>query len=290
MTARIGARPLLRLQATTNNIAHYRGGARSHRQPGNSGYLRPHQRRCAHPRLRLLAHRIHGSPAPRGGRMLDRGVWPVRAHVRPDVADTAGQSRKRGCMSKHPSPQETEWPEDAIFNLWHSTLPIDRFLALLHTYGITCLADIRTVPRPRHNPQCSGDALADALKPENIEYAPLPLARARRFTASAQKLSEHRLAQRRLSVTPITCRPRRFEEGLATLVHVSRQRRVAVMCAEAVPWPCHRSVVADALSVRGIPAVEILSESSYRLHKLTPFARVKGTQITYRSGQSALLL
>ena len=88
-------------------------------------------------------------------------------------------------------------------------------------------------------------------------------------------------ATQAFAVMPITCRPKRSKEGLATLVHMSRQKRTAIMCAEAVPWRCHRSLVADALSVRGIPAVEILSESSYRMHKLRPFAQVEGTQITY---------
>ena len=81
-----------------------------------------------------------------------------------------------------------------------------------------------------------------------------------------------------------------FEEGLAMLIHMSHQERVAIMCAEAVPWRCHRSLVADALNVRGIPAVEILSESNYRMHKLTPFARVEGTQITYPPQQATLPL
>ena len=77
-------------------------------------------------------------------------------------------------MSKHPSLQETEWPEGAIFTVGHSTLPIERFVALIHAYGIGCLADIRTVPRSRHNPQFNGDALGHALKPQNIDYVPLP--------------------------------------------------------------------------------------------------------------------
>ena len=73
-----------------------------------------------------------------------------------------------------------------------------------------------------------------------------------------------------------------FAEGLATLIHMSRQKRTAIMCAEAVPWWCHRSLVADALSVRGIPAVEILSESSYRLHKLNA-VRARGGNAHYLS-------
>ena len=77
-------------------------------------------------------------------------------------------------MSTKPPPQEAHWPEGAIFTVGHSTLPIERFIALLHTYGITCLADIRTVPRSRHNPQFNGDALGNALKAESIEYISLP--------------------------------------------------------------------------------------------------------------------
>jgi uncharacterized protein (DUF488 family) len=77
-------------------------------------------------------------------------------------------------MGEHPSPQGTEWPEGAVFTVGHSTLPIERFVDLLHAYGIECLADIRTVPRSRHNPQFNGDALGHALKPENINYFPCP--------------------------------------------------------------------------------------------------------------------
>ena len=80
-----------------------------------------------------------------------------------------------------------------------------------------------------------------------------------------------------------------FEEGLDALIRLSREQRTAIMCAEAVPWRCHRSLVADALEVRGIPVVEILSEQSARLHKLTPFARVDGTAITYLPEQMGLL-
>jgi len=74
-----------------------------------------------------------------------------------------------------------------------------------------------------------------------------------------------------------------------SLIELSRRKRVAIMCAEAVPWRCHRSLVADALCVRRVPAVEILSESSYRMHTLKPFARVEGVRITYPSDQATLL-
>jgi len=70
---------------------------------------------------------------------------------------------------------------------------------------------------------------------------------------------------------------------------MSCEKRVAIMCAEAVPWRCHRSLVADALGVRGVPVIEILSQRSYRVHELTPFAHVEGVRITYPSEQAALL-
>ena len=80
-----------------------------------------------------------------------------------------------------------------------------------------------------------------------------------------------------------------FENALEALIRMGREKRVAIMCAEAVPWRCHRSLVADALAVRGVPVVEILSDSSYRMHKLTPFAQVEGVRITYPPDQAKLL-
>ena len=155
----------------------------------------------------------------------------------------------------------------------------------LSTFG---LADIRTVPRSRHNPQFNGDALARALKPENIEYVSLPALGGLRHARKDSSNTGWRNTSFRAYADYMQTEA--FEEGLATLIHMSRRKRTAIMCAEAVPWRCHRSLVADALSVRGIPAVEILSESSCRMHKLTPFAKVEGTQITYPPEQGTLVL
>jgi len=80
-----------------------------------------------------------------------------------------------------------------------------------------------------------------------------------------------------------------FQEGLESLIDMSRQKRVAIMCAEAVPWRCHRSLVADALAIRDIPVVEILPDERYRMHKLTPFALVEDRQITYPPEQDSPL-
>jgi uncharacterized protein (DUF488 family) len=191
-------------------------------------------------------------------------------------------------MSKTVPPEKTVWPDGAVFTVGHSTLPIARFAALLHIYGITRLADIRTVPRSRHNPQFNGDALDGMLKSENIEYVALPALGGLRHARKDSPNAGWRNASFRGYADYMQTAA--FADGLATLIDMSRQRRVAIMCAEAVPWRCHRSLVADALHVRGVPAVEILSESSCRLHRLTPFARAEGTQITYPPEQTALML
>jgi uncharacterized protein (DUF488 family) len=190
-------------------------------------------------------------------------------------------------MVDQPPPQSTQWPEGAIFTVGHSTLPIERFAALLHAYCIERLADIRTVPRSRHNPQFNDNALAEALRVENVDYVPLPALGGLRHARKDSPNTGWRNASFRGYADYMQTEP--FEDGLEVLIQMSRHNRVAIMCAEAVPWRCHRSLVADALSIRDIPVIEILSETSYRMHKLTPFARVEGTSITYPPDQASLL-
>jgi len=187
-------------------------------------------------------------------------------------------------MNKIPPPQEAEWPKGAIFTVGHSTLPIERFIALLHTYGIVTLADIRTVPRSRHNPQFNADALAAVLKDAHMDYVPLPALGGLRHARKDSPNTGWRNTSFRGYADYMQTAA--FADGLEMLIGMSGRKRTAIMCAEAVPWRCHRSLVADALSVRGIPAIEILSETSWRPHTLTPFARVKGTEITYPPDQA----
>lgn len=190
-------------------------------------------------------------------------------------------------MSEHPPPQQAHWPEGAIFTLGHSTLPIEAFLALLQTYGIERLVDIRTIPRSRHNPQFNDTALAGSLKARHLEYAHLKaLGGLRRPGKDSPNTGWRNEGFRGFADYMQT---EEFRDALAVLIRMSCEKRVAIMCAEAVPWRCHRSLVADALGVRGVPVVEILSASNYRMHELTPFARVEGVGITYPSAQATLL-
>lgn len=190
-------------------------------------------------------------------------------------------------MSEHLLPQEAHWPEGAIFTLGHSTLPIERFIAVLQAYGIERLADIRTIPRSRHNPQFNDSALANSLAAQHLDYVHVKalggLRRARKDSPNTGWRNEGFRGFADYMQTE------EFQDALEALIQMSRLKRVAIMCAEAVPWRCHRSLVADALSVRGVPVVEILSETSYRMHTLTPFAQVQGLRITYPPDQRTLL-
>src|SRR5262245_15421979 len=201
---------------------------------------------------------------------------------RPILAASEG-----GSLSKQPQPQDAAWPVGTVFTVGHSTLPIERFLALLAAYGIEQLADVRTVPRSRRNPQFNADALRNSLAAAGIEYVPLGelggLRKPRKDSPNSGWRNESFRGYADYMQTE------QFGDGLDRLLELAAQHRTAIMCAEAVPWRCHRSLVADALSVRGTGVVEILSETSYRDHALTPFARVSGTTVTYPPAQDRLL-
>jgi uncharacterized protein (DUF488 family) len=192
-----------------------------------------------------------------------------------------------GDVSKQPRPQDAAWPARTVFTVGHSTLPIERFLTVLAAYGIEQLADVRTVPRSRRNPQFGADALRKSLEAVGIVYLPFGelggLRKPRPDSPNSGWRNESFRGYADYMQTD------EFAKGLERLIDLAAQRRTAIMCAEAVPWRCHRSLVADALTARGIGAVEILSETSYRDHALTPFAQVSGTAVTYPPAQDRLL-
>lgn len=182
-------------------------------------------------------------------------------------------------MSDHVLPQDARWPKDTIFTVGHSILPIEHFVELLKVYGIEQLADIRTMPGSRHNPQFGGDALATSLEAADIEYEYIKaLGGLRRACKNSPNAGWRNKSFRGYADYMQTAE---FSHAAEALIRLGRQKRTAIMCAEAVPWRCHRSLVADALNVREVPVIEILSKTSYRPHKLTPFAQVNGTSILY---------
>jgi uncharacterized protein (DUF488 family) len=174
-----------------------------------------------------------------------------------------------------------------IFTVGHSTRPIADFIRLLQAHGVERLVDVRTVPKSRFNPQFGREQLAASLAASGIHYTHMPgLGGLRRPRPDSTNTGWRNESFRGYADYMQT---QAFADGLDALIRMSRELRTAIMCAEAVPWRCHRSLVADALEVRGIPVVEILSDRSARMHKLTPFARVDGTTITYPSEQPNLL-
>ena len=172
-----------------------------------------------------------------------------------------------------------------IYTIGHSTRSAEQFVALLQAHHVDCLADIRTVPRSRHNPQFNEDALASTLATHAIRYVRIAgLGGFRRTSADSPNAGWRNLSFRGYADYMQT---QAFAENLDALIALARDHTVAIMCAEAVPWRCHRSLVADALLVRGVRALEIASETKTTAHRLTPFARVEGTRIRYPAAAPA---
>lgn len=168
---------------------------------------------------------------------------------------------------------------EPIFTVGHSTRPAEEFVALLKAHRIELLVDVRTVPRSRHNPQFNRDTLPETLQRAHIGYLHLAeLGGLRKARTDSTNLGWRNLSFRGYAdymATP------EFEKGLARLMDEAGTRRVAVMCAEAVPWRCHRSLIGDGLVARGAEVFELSSMTRAQPHRMTPFARVEGTQVSY---------
>lgn len=174
-----------------------------------------------------------------------------------------------------------------IFTIGHSTHPIEEFIDLLRAHKIKQIIDIRTIPKSRHNPQFNSDSLAASLHAARMEYIHLKeLGGLRHAKPDSINLGWRNASFRGYADYMQT---KEFVVGLNRAITLAGERISALMCAEAVPWRCHRSLVSDALLVRGIRVLEIISAAEPKEHKLTPFARVRGTRITYPADQGSLL-
>ena len=166
-----------------------------------------------------------------------------------------------------------------VFTVGHSTHPIGEFIEMLLAHRVTCIADVRTVPRSRHNPQFNRDSLPESLKASGIEYVHLAaLGGLRHSRADSVNTGWRNKSFRGYADYMQTAE---FEAGIAVLTAIAETERVAIMCAEAVPWRCHRSLIGDALTVQGIVVEDIMTPNKSQPHTITPFAKVSGIQITY---------
>lgn len=161
----------------------------------------------------------------------------------------------------------------------HSTRALESFIELLQAHGVKRLVDVRTVPRSRRNPQFNRDTLPHALDAAGIGYVHVAGLGGLRHPKRDSPNRGWRNASFRgyadYMQTP------EFEAALHELLELARHEQVAVMCAEALPWRCHRSLIADALLVHGVQVDHITSTSHRQAHLVTPFARVEGLRITY---------
>jgi uncharacterized protein (DUF488 family) len=166
-----------------------------------------------------------------------------------------------------------------VFTIGHSNRSIVDFVGLLRSFGVEKVVDIRTIPRSRHNPQFNQDSLRSFLKNKRIGYQ---LVKELGGLRHAKKDSVN-VGWKNLSFRGFAdyMGSEDFEKGLSKLQRISRKKVVAFMCAEAVPWRCHRSLVADALSVKGWKVYHIQSKTSARFHKRTSFLRVRNKGLVY---------
>lgn len=170
-------------------------------------------------------------------------------------------------------------PPHVVFTIGHSTRLLTHFIDMLIDHRITLLVDVRTVPRSHHNPQFNGDSLPQAMAPFGVQYVHAEgLGGFRPSTPDSPNGAWRNASFRGYADYMQTAE---FAENLFWLMRLGEAQRLAVMCAEAVPWRCHRSLIADALLVNGWVAQEIVSPTRLQTHGLTPFAKVVGCVITY---------
>jgi uncharacterized protein (DUF488 family) len=167
-----------------------------------------------------------------------------------------------------------------IYTIGHSTRSFDELVEALRSFGVRTLADIRTVPRSRHVPQFNAETLRRTLPNRRIRYRHLKaLGGLRRPRADSTNTAWRNAGFRGFAdymETP------EFAEALRTLRTLAREAGpVAIMCAEAVPWRCHRSLVADALVAHGDEVVDIMGPGKGKPHALTPWARAENTHVSY---------
>ncbi len=173
----------------------------------------------------------------------------------------------------------------AIFTLGHSTHSLDELVKILRAYGVQMFVDVRTIPRSRHNPQFNKEMIGKYLRNRRINYRHMKalggLRHARVDSANQGFRNKSFRGFADYMQTPA------FDTGIRKLMDLASKKAIVIVCAEAVPWRCHRSLIADALTVRNVKVVHVFSETNSKPHALTSFAKVQGTVITYPSDPEA---
>ncbi len=172
-----------------------------------------------------------------------------------------------------------------LWTIGHSTNPSEKFLALLKAHHIQQLVDVRTIPRSRHNPQFNQEILSTTLSDNGVEYTHRPkLGGLRRPKKDSINTGWRNESFRDYADYMQT---EDFWGVLNELIAGSQELRTAIMCAEAVPWRCHRSLIADALVTRDWQVRHIMAESNVDQHQLTSFAVVENGLLRYPDPDAA---
>jgi uncharacterized protein (DUF488 family) len=171
------------------------------------------------------------------------------------------------------------WDNVRLFTIGHSTRTLDDLVSMLASFSVVVLVDVRTIPRSRKNPQFNAESLPASIEPHGLDYLHLPkLGGLRRPAKDSVTTGWHNDSFRGFAdymQSPT------FEAGLEELHAATERGLTAIMCAEAVPWRCHRSLIADALTARGAVVEHIMSLGHANRHTLKPFAKVDGQRVTY---------
>ena len=176
--------------------------------------------------------------------------------------------------------------ESLVVTIGHSNRTIEEFIALLWTNEVAEVVDVRTVPRSRHNPQFNLDALPASLAAAGIEYSHREgLGGLRHAHADSPNMAWHNTSFRGYADYMQSAE---FADNVDDIVKLTASRRCALMCAEAVPWRCHRSLISDALLVRGVRVENIIGSHGRKAHAMTSFAHVEGLVVTYPAAEPVL--
>jgi len=166
-----------------------------------------------------------------------------------------------------------------IYTIGHSTHAINEFIRILQAFKIGLVVDVRTIPKSRHNPQFNEMELKDALQQAKIDYLRLEeLGGLRHTTKTSVNTAWKNTSFRGFADYMQT---QEFKRGVDKLIALAANQPTVIMCAEAVPWRCHRSLIGDALLIRNIQVMDIMGEKTSKPHRLTPWAKVDGEEITY---------
>jgi uncharacterized protein (DUF488 family) len=169
--------------------------------------------------------------------------------------------------------------ECTLFTVGHSTRSLDELVEILRAHGVGAVADVRLIPKSRRFPHFNAESLAVSLPERGLQYLPFrSLGGRRRPLKESPNMGWRNDSFRGYADYLAT---EAFKSALTELLTVASEVPTAIMCAEAVPWRCHRSLIADAALVRGWQVLDIMSETSAPPHKLTKFARVDGLTLTY---------